>query len=180
MAQTPLEQANAKIQILLDEKLADPETSLEDTRLGSTPAFSQLESLSATHWSVLADSISQISGSDAGARLLFLAFESLPAADYIATLEKFAAQYKSNQISATLLKAAFSPSRRMRAFLADNYQKVQVQNLLNGLSPYLSNNQEMVDNFSAILGGTAKQELDSFREAYQGTADGDIPVVPLP
>ena len=94
-------------------------------------------------------------------------------------LERLAEKFRHSQISKQVMVAALRPGGRMAAFLIDNYQHTRVQTLLNDLKPRFAGDASMQASIAAILSGKRKTDLDDFREAHQGSSEGDIPRVLL-
>lgn len=74
-----------------------------------------------------------------------------------------------------MLIAALTPTGRMQAFYADNWENPRVRKLLSGLRPMLLKEASVVLRIDSILSGESKKGIDAFREGYEGLPEGDIP-----
>ncbi len=174
-----MSEINQLIPALQAMNALEPETALQEREITDSTEFAELENLCQANWSAILDNFDSILDGDNGKLIVIDGFEALTAQNYMTALETLGDMFRQNTISQEVMSGALRPSGRMQAFFVDNYQNARVQALLNDLKPRLTEYPEVQTFLGDVLSGTAKTEIDAFREAHQESAEGNIPIVLL-
>jgi hypothetical protein len=141
--------------------------------------FKQLEAKCKTDWNSILENFEAIEGGEDAKKLVVSSFQILDAADYMSAIEKLVTRFEAGTATKAIIVESMNPSGRMQAFLEDNNTHARVIAALNKIKTKVGDDAELVTGIDAILNGSAKLELDKFRDAHQDTAVGDIPKVLL-
>ena len=172
-------QINQHIQSITSQKLHEINSELDAQNFAESADFTQLEAMMRDHWPEILANFELVEGGNDGKIIIVAAFQALDAPDYMSALETLASKLSQGQIEKIVMLAAIFPSGRMQAFLADNYQHQRVQAFLADLKPRFAGDAETQAAITSLEDGTAKTEIDHFREGHQNLPEGDIPVVML-
>lgn len=175
----PMDEINQHVQALLAAN-SKAESAVEESDLRASTDFTQLKALCQSNWASVLEHLASVTGGDEGKSLVISAFEGLDASAYMTALETLAGKFREGQLPESVMISALISTGRMQAFLADNYEHSRVQTLLNDLKPRFGADNPVKANIADILSGKTKADIDDFRDAHQGSGEGNIPKILLP
>ena len=172
-------EVNAKVKAITDKKLHVMEASYEPERLLDSPEFQALRAKCTADWQQIAANIETVQGGDEAGKLVIYAFENLTPQNYMTALEALVSKYESGGIGEAIVRSIYRPEGKMGAFAIDNYNHPRMAAVLNRIKSKTTTAAVKAD-IGAILNGSAKSQLDDYRDNLAGTPEGNIPKVILP
>lgn len=171
-------EVNQKIKAITDKRLHLVETALDEGNLFQSQELLNLQGKCSTDWMQIITNLEKIDGGDDAKKLAIYGLGQLSAQDYMTSIESLVTKYENEEVSENIVKTILYPMGRMGAFIKDNFSHARVIAVLNRIKAKSTNAAFKVE-LDNVLSGSAKSRLDNFRDAHQGMAEGNIPIVLL-